>query len=464
MLIGGGGSLNAHLSLLYTILNFTFIKTLVKSLNPKNPALFLRGKTMPLKILFDGDIFTQAVTNLNKAQHTGLFNAALYLAIAFDKREEVYIYVPNCLNLVQKCLKEAAPKANFKYLHTDVKFYSAIVNKRNKAKREKKIWLKHLLKIPVVVLSPLKNLIASFKKRSLCKNINSLDLYFSPFFKKPDFIKLKSFTLLHDVTPLIIKAYKDMENKRFKALCESLNSNDIYFANSEATRRDFLKFFPQIPANHIITTLLAVNTHFYPRSENEIKAVRQKYKIAADKAYIFSLCTIEPRKNLIRMVKTFVEFTQKHEIKDLIFVLGGAHWEEFLAKFEAEVASLGEFSANIQKIGYVDDEDLPALYSGAKFFVYTSQYEGFGLPVLEAMSCGGAVISSNNSSLPEVIGDAGICIDYDSDTQHIEAYERFYFDEKEREKFAQKGLERAKNFSWDKCAGLMIETMRANLH
>ena len=96
------------------------------------------------------------------------------------------------------------------------------------------------------------------------------------------------------------------------------------------------------------------------------------------------------------------------------------------------------------------------MYSGAEWFTYTSQYEGFGLPPLEAMSCGCPVITSNNSSLPEVVGDAGIMIDWDSDEQHIEAYEKYYFNRELRAEFAQKGLERAKQFSWEKCVDVMV--------
>ena len=102
---------------------------------------------------------------------------------------------------------------------------------------------------------------------------------------------------------------------------------------------------------------------------------------------------------------------------------------------------------------------LTPLYSGAEFFVYTSQYEGFGLPPLEAMKCGKAVITSNNSSLPEVVGDAGIMIDFDSLEHHIEAFEKLYFDLSLRKTYEQRALERAKEFSWERCVDVMVEKM-----
>ena len=91
-------------------------------------------------------------------------------------------------------------------------------------------------------------------------------------------------------------------------------------------------------------------------------------------------------------------------------------------------------------------KDLAPLYSGAEWFVYTSQYEGFGLPPLEAMACGCPVITSNNSSLPEVVGDAGVMIDWDSDEQHIKAYEKYYFDKKFRDEMAEKGVKEVNSF------------------
>ena len=104
-----------------------------------------------------------------------------------------------------------------------------------------------------------------------------------------------------------------------------------------------------------------------------------------------------------------MQFVEKHQINDLVFVLGGGHYNEFIDKLNAMLGKIPE--GLVIKAGYIDDEDLAPLYSGAEWFVYTSQYEGFGLPPLEAMQCGCPVITSNNSSLPEVVGDAGIMID-----------------------------------------------------
>jgi hypothetical protein len=180
-----------------------------------------------------------------------------------------------------------------------------------------------------------------------------------------------------------------------------------------------------------------------------------------DKKYIFSLCSLEPRKNLIRSVKTFLRFITKNKIDDLVFVLGGGTWTGFMDKFNAEIPELKDYKDKIFITGYVDTADLEILYSNAEWFVYTSQYEGFGMPPLEAMACGCAVITSNNSSLPEVVGDAAQTLTWDSDEEHVKAYEKYYFDNDFRQSMAKKGLERSKRFSWKKTVDGMLETIEA---
>ena len=246
-------------------------------------------------------------------------------------------------------------------------------------------------------------------------------------------------------------------------LCRE-NDIDVVFTCAPAPGMRYQSYYyPAINSKHIKTTLLACDERFKPVQLNIVERMKQKYNIPVGAKYIFSLCTLEPRKNLERVVKTFIRFIQKNNINDMYFVLGGGHWEEFIGKLEQEIENLGDYKDKLIKAGYIADEDLPSLYSGAEWFVYTSMYEGFGLPPLEAMSCGCPVITSNNTSLPEVVGDAGIMIDYDSDEQHIEAYEKYYFNPEIREEYRQKGLERAKLFSWKKCADQMLEVIKNNV-
>ena len=277
----------------------------------------------------------------------------------------------------------------------------------------------------------------------------------------------KKYIFLHDTIPLIFPEYypKMKHGKYWYAdLVKFIKSDKKckYFANSVSTKNDFIRLLG-MNSDDIIVAPLAAGDNFYPeKDDKKIKKVLQKYNIPTDKKYVFSLCTLEPRKNLIRAVKTFIEFIKKNKIDDMVFVLGGGHWDEFICKLEKEIKDLGDYK--IIRTGYVNEEDLAALYSGAVFFVYTSQYEGFGLPPLEAMKCGCPVITSNNSSLPEVVGDAGIMIDWDNNEQHIAAYEKYYFDKKYRDEMAKKGINRSKQFSWKKTVDIIIKQIKGDIN
>ncbi len=293
-------------------------------------------------------------------------------------------------------------------------------------------------------------------------DIKQIDVVFSPCLKIHDDIRktgINCFTLLHDCIPLVLPLYYKGLSGWFGEMFETLSSEGYYFSNSEYTKKDFLKFCPELDADKITTIPLSTNQPYQP-NKNLTAEIRKKYNIPTDKKYLFSLCSLEPRKNLIRAIKTFILFIEKNKVDDLVFVLGGSAYEGFIEKFEKELPEFKKYKDKIIRAGYVDDEDMNALYSNAEWFVYTSQYEGFGMPPLEAMACGTAVITSNNSSLPEVVGDAGIMIDWDSDEQHVAAYEKYYFDKKFRDKMAKKGLERSKQFSWEKAADIMVEQFK----
>lgn len=288
-------------------------------------------------------------------------------------------------------------------------------------------------------------------------------VYFSPNQPSPKNLTKKGvecFVVIYDLIPFLLKDYKDLSQAGwFRNLTRSINSHDTYFAISAATKKDFLAYFSCLKSEQVQVVPLAASVHF-KREQDEflLKKIKDKYKIPNEKKYIFSLCTLEPRKNLFRAVACFVEFVKKHGINDIVFVLGGGVGTALAQQIKESISSVN--NDFVLPVGYVDDEDLPILYSNAVWFVYTSQYEGFGLPPLEAMQCGCPVITSNNSSLPEVVGDAGIMIDWDSDEQHVEAYEKYYFNEELRKENSRKGLERAKLFSWKKTVEKMVETMK----
>jgi glycosyltransferase involved in cell wall biosynthesis len=294
------------------------------------------------------------------------------------------------------------------------------------------------------------------------------DVAFSPIRVFPDIIKAnKKYIILYDAIPLLLPNYYPsvgLKKHWFYNLTEYIKTKPAckYFAISQSCKNDFVRLLDMNP-DDITVIPLAANGNFYHEPDaKKIQAAREKYNIPADKKYVFSLCTLEPRKNLIRAVKTFIEFIKKNKIDDMVFVLGGAHWNEFIGKLESEIDDLGKYKDKIIRAGYIDDADLAALYSGAEWFVYTSQYEGFGLPPLEAMQCGCPIITSNNSSLPEVVGDAGVMIDWDNDEQHISAYENYYNNQEFREEMRKKGLARAKKFTWQNTADIITKQIKGD--
>ena len=290
------------------------------------------------------------------------------------------------------------------------------------------------------------NIFYKQNKKNL-EQMKDFDIYFSPFQAPSEEIlyskHLKRFRMLHDTIP-VLEAGKIPTNSRLWSyrIYNTINSNDFYVTNSECTKKDVLKYF-NIREENIKTTLLGVDDYFKPTKEPN----KEKY--------IFSLCTLGKRKNLIFAIKNFFKFIEKNKINDLKLVLAGGVWEKFKKEL---VNTIGDFDqSKIEVLGYVKDEELPRLYSNALMFIYPSLYEGFGLPVLEAMKCGCPVITSNVSSLPEVIGQAGIQINPECDEELIKAYEKMYYDNFFRELCVERGLIRANNFSWEKCANQVID-------
>ncbi|MDR1479627.1 MAG: glycosyltransferase family 4 protein, partial [Planctomycetaceae bacterium] len=175
--------------------------------------------------------------------------------------------------------------------------------------------------------------------------------------------------------------------------------------------------------------------------------------------YIFSVATLDIRKNFDHVMNCFAKYSSSQhgiETNCHLVLTGVSGWQD--RKFKKFFSGLPKkVKEKIIFTGYVDDEDLPLLYSGAACFCYMSIYEGFGLPPLEAMQCGTPVITSNTSSLPEVVGDAGIMLDpYDIDGL-TDAFDRVLNNETLRNSMIANGLEQAQKFNWDNCVNSIIE-------
>lgn len=203
-------------------------------------------------------------------------------------------------------------------------------------------------------------------------------------------------------------------------------------------------------AECIVVTPLAADERFRPQSSERVEAVREKYGI--DKPYILFAGTIEPRKNLVTLLRAFAPLTK--DFPHLLVLAGARGW--FSEPVFAEVERLG-LKERIAFTEYVPEEDLPALMSGADVFVYPSLGEGFGLPPLEAMACGTPVICSNAPALPEVVGEDAITVLPTEVEAWTEAMRQVLSDADLRAKLREKGLKRAQKFSWERTAQLTLK-------
>ncbi|KAF3885781.1 MULTISPECIES: glycosyltransferase family 4 protein [Nostocales] len=295
------------------------------------------------------------------------------------------------------------------------------------------------------------------------KLLQNADVFHSPCFALTSQVKesknVKKFLTVHDLIPILYPNLFEHNNEEYlKKILNSIDSEDYVTCVSNSTKNDLCNYLKNIdPERVFVTHLAAAPDVFYPCSNSEkLVGIRNKYHIP-NAAYILSLCTLEPRKNIDHVIRCFAKLIQEQNIKDLYLILVGTKGWSYNKIFE-EVANFPLAKERVILTGYVADEDLAALYSGALAFTYLSFYEGFGLPPLEAMQCGVPVISSNTSSLPEVVGDAAIMLDPLDVDGLCQSILEIYNNSSLRETMSLKSIEQAKRFSWERCAR---ETVKA---
>ena len=216
-------------------------------------------------------------------------------------------------------------------------------------------------------------------------------------------------------------------------------------AVSQATKRDLIAAY-HLPPEKITVIHEAADPRFAPSSPEKVASVRKRHSLP--ERFMLYVGTIEPRKNLTRLLRVWARLYQAGEVPPLV-IAGKRGWlsDDFFQALEACPARQA-----VRLTGYVADEDLPALYTAAEFFVFPSVYEGFGLPPLEAMACGTPVVCSNVSSLPEVVGKAALTCDPYDEAALAEALRLLHRDRELRAHLREKGLARAARFSWQRAA------------
>jgi glycosyltransferase involved in cell wall biosynthesis len=282
---------------------------------------------------------------------------------------------------------------------------------------------------------------------------NNIDVFFSPYYKIPLLSKTKTILSIFDVTYLLVEPYRSSWRNKFYI------KNFIQLASRKAkriitsshwTKSDLLKSL-HLSEEKIEVIYLGVDPKFQATPEkNKRDYIKKKYRI--QRKYLLYVGNFLPHKNVKSLIAAY-NLLPENIRGEYSLVLGGRRPKGF--RRDIEQSGLSD-SQSIIYCGYIADEDLPALYSGAELFVFPSLYEGFGLPPLEAMACGCPVASSNTSSMPEVLGDAALFFNPNLTEEMSMAIRQMLEDEHLRNSFCQKGLGRARLFTSEKMAERML--------
>jgi len=259
--------------------------------------------------------------------------------------------------------------------------------------------------------------------------------------------------VIHDLSFIHFSQHTSPQNLLYmkKFVPKTLQRADHVITISENSKREIIEYYGVAEDKISIVNPAIDHADYYPRSVAEITKVRTKYALP-EKYFLFT-GTLEPRKNIQGILDAYAGLSEQVRAQYGLVLAGGKGWVD--EDIQTRLDKYHDLS--IVLTGYVDDADLPAMFSGATLFLFPSFYEGFGIPPLEAMACGVPVISSRNSSLPEVIGEAGVLIDGTNWRAIRDAIVQLVDDPAMRTKLIKAGLKQAAKFSWEKSAADLIE-------
>lgn len=289
-----------------------------------------------------------------------------------------------------------------------------------------------------------------------------LDLFHSPDFVLPPTGRRPTILTIHDLSFLRVPQFfvPGFRDYLKGAVSRSIGRARRILADSESTRRDLVELMA-VDSERVSVLYPGVEDRFRPvRDDKVLGRVRTRYGLPG--RFVLGLSTLQPRKNFDGLIKAFRHLLAAQgdgaEFADLHLVIGGGKgwmYEDMLSL----VARYG-LEKKVHFPGYVDDRDLPALYSLATVFAFPSWYEGFGIPVLEAMACGTPVVAADNSSLPEVVGDAGLMVDAGDVEGLAGALAQLLTDGSLRAQLAPAGKAQARRFRWDAAAQQLLDVYK----
>ncbi len=280
-------------------------------------------------------------------------------------------------------------------------------------------------------------------------------IYIFTNFRRWPLAKSRSATTIHDLGFILHPETVGSRNRAVLAanVPRWANGSDIVMTVSENARKELIEHLELAPGKVRVVPNGVDPKEYYPRTEAEVSEVREKYGLPAD--YILFVGNIEPRKNLERLVRAYRALPKTISNRHALVIVGGSGW--LSEAIEAEIAQANDSGHRIiRPAAYVVDADLPALYTGAALLVHPALYEGFGMPVLEAMATGTPVVASDNSSLPEVVGGAGIMVNALDEQAITSAIEKVLTDRALRDKLISAGFKQAGKYTWTTAGAKLI--------
>lgn len=305
---------------------------------------------------------------------------------------------------------------------------------------------------PMDLPDPLWHARAAFEANRSCDAFFSTNSYLTAWM-----LRVPTAVLVHDLIAFLAHAPVNKRSARIEraTIRPAIRRAGSLICYSRSTERDLIHFFPLATGRTAVIPLAAEKRFHRKRSATELDAITRRFGVATD-GFVFATGTLEPRKNLARLIRAHSELPPDLRDRHPLLIAGPRGWEE------RAIIDAAHGSEHVKLAGFVSDEDLAGLYAACAVFAYPSLYEGFGLPVLEAMAAGAAVVTSDASSLPEVGGSDVVYVQPEDEGSISQALEQLLRTPHERAALGERARRRAAGFSWDQVAeGMLGELEKA---
>jgi glycosyltransferase involved in cell wall biosynthesis len=284
-----------------------------------------------------------------------------------------------------------------------------------------------------------------------------VDVYHSPDFVLPPVLAARTVLTVHDLSFMRHPecSSEALLDYLMEAVPRSVEQADLIVADSKSTRDDLVELL-EVPEEKILVLYPGLESHFAPvRNEHLLRRLLDRYDVRYP--YILAVGTLQPRKNFVRLIEAYNILVRRYQIPHKLVIVGSKGW--LYDEIEETIHAL-RLDGRVNLTGFVKDQDLPYLYSAAEVFAFPSLYEGFGIPVLEAMGCGTPVVTSSVSSMPEVAGDAALLVSPHDVEALASALWRLLDDVYLQNELCLRGFERVRQFTWRETAKRLVRAYR----